>query len=472
MPLTRLPSGKGFSQRHKTHSYPSPYLIQFFNEIPSKHRSPVTFDLIRKDLLQNSNDSKIPKSLTMKLAILEATKAFQLSSPVKMMHLNDVFKQDLNIWTSSPGLPWRDMGYKTKGDIRKDVDAVNRVRWFWHKVKGGSNIDAPDCCAFVRSHLADYGETKVRAVWGYPATMTFGEAVFAIPLQRAYEKGKYPIAYGYETAVGGTNRLVRECSRFKYKYALDFKSFDKTVPVELIDAAFNILLLNIDFMHYEDYGTADVLKNFRMFEYIKDYFINTPIRLCNGERYRKSSGVASGSYFTQLIDSIVNYILIVYLCLELNGKLPDYIKVLGDDSIFCTDKLFDLDRADELLQKFGMSLNLKKSAVSRSLNKLTFLGYQINDGIPSKPYDLWLSALLYPEEADRCWDDVASRSLGLLYACMGTDDRFDGYCRAILSLKPYSLDTSKGIFRMLRNVGIKDVSTTPPSKWGFLKRII
>lgn len=55
-----------------------------------------------------------------------------------MLHLNDVFaKKDLEIWNRSPGLPWKELGYKTKGDIQHDPDAIARIRLFWHKVKTG-----------------------------------------------------------------------------------------------------------------------------------------------------------------------------------------------------------------------------------------------------------------------------------------------------------------------------------------------
>lgn len=125
-----------------------------------------------------------------------------------MIHLNDVFRKDLSIWTSSPGLPWTQIGYKKKGDIQKDPDAINRVRWFWHRVKGGQKMQLPDCCAFVRAQVVKRGETKARAVWGYPASVTFGEAVFALPLIEEYKRRASPIAYGYETGSGGCRKLL------------------------------------------------------------------------------------------------------------------------------------------------------------------------------------------------------------------------------------------------------------------------
>lgn len=172
---------------------------------------------IRQDLEQFVLRSKRrPESGTLDLAIHRTYEQFRLSEKVRPIHLNDVFKQDLDIWSKSPGLPWRDMGYKTKGDIRADPDAVRRVRKFAHLIKNGKDIHFPDCLAYVRSHKCERGELKVRAVWGYLATVTFMEAMFALPLIRGYQQTRQelrPIAFGFETATGGMKRL---CRRFHY----------------------------------------------------------------------------------------------------------------------------------------------------------------------------------------------------------------------------------------------------------------
>lgn len=407
------------------------------------------------------------------MAVNMTHREFSLTQPVKMIHLNDVFQLDLNIWSSSPGLPWKELGYKTKREIRDDPDAVRRVRWFWHRIKQGEVIHAPDSCAFVRSHLVPIGENKVRAVWGYPATLTFGEAMFAVPLIDAYKNVFKPyLAYGFETGTGGFRKLWRRFAKHDKFYCLDFKSFDKTVPAWLINHAFDILEYNIDFVHYQDYGTADARKNHRMWQYIRNYFINTPIRLCNGERYRKSQGVASGSYFTQLIDSIVNSIITNYWCLRLTGSAPADYLVLGDDSIVASNCDVDLDDIDDLVQTLGMKINLKKSMKSRSLAKCTFLGYSIGpDGIPFKDRDDLMASIYYPERPDKSWDDVASRALGILYANLGWHNDVHQFCDAIVRFKPFDLHLTRPQIKYMRFVlGLSEENIgklPPPSQFDF-----
>lgn len=163
-------------------------------------------------------------------------------------------------------------------------------------------MHAPDCLAYVRSHICDEGETKVRAVWGYPATLIFIEAMFAIPLIEAYERMDSrlsPMAYGMETALGGARRIYfRFNGTGSYYVGLNVKKFDKTVPAWLVTVAFDILMCNLVFYKYRDYGFADMRKTLFLFYFVRDYFMNAKIRLADGRRYRKSSGIASGSYFT------------------------------------------------------------------------------------------------------------------------------------------------------------------------------
>uniref|UniRef100_A0AB38ZJV3 RNA-dependent RNA polymerase n=1 Tax=Crocidura lasiura ribovirus 9 TaxID=3139505 RepID=A0AB38ZJV3_9VIRU len=470
MPVVRLPRQEGFAQRHLSSVKPSLYLRALHADT-GYWRSPVTLPLIRRDVLQFSNDKSLELDPLMKYAICLTRRAFALSEAQPMLHLNDLFDYDLNIWKRSPGLPWRNIGYRTKADVRDDPNCRRSIRWFWHRIKNGEKLGAPDCSAFVRSHIADIGEHKVRAVWGYPMTMTLGEAVFAVPLIEAYQKSRSPIAYGYETAVGGTRKIVTEFSGSAHYAALDFKAFDKTVPRELIDVAFDILGENLNFVNYRDHGIADARRNAIMFDYIKHYFINTTIRLCNGERYRKRSGIASGSYFTQLVGSVVNHILVTWVYLRLTGRPPRHIKVLGDDSITGGSSSFSLDDAADLIKSIGMELNVSKSAVTRDISRLTFLGYTINDGAPTKPFARWLAALLYPEFPDRSWDVVASRALGLNYACFGQDDKFDHMTRVIVRLKKFDLALDASMSRMLEMIGFSAVSTSLPSKLEYLQRL-
>lgn len=177
-----------------------------------------------------------------------------------MLHLIDIFQKDLAIWSEPPGLPWKNKGYKTKGDIKRDPNAIQSVRSFWHCVKNGQNYAFPFCTPFVRSCVSDNETLAEHVLWAYPATVTFGEAMFALPLIKAYEELAVltrPIAYGFETFAGKMQYATFRFQGGRSYIGMNFKKFDKTVPVWLIEIAFDILAINIDFSKYEYYGVPD-----------------------------------------------------------------------------------------------------------------------------------------------------------------------------------------------------------------------
>lgn len=446
---------QGFAQRSWTSVHQSPFLPPY--EGLNFHRSPVTLKLIKEDIMRNCARKHVVIDDIMKCAINKTRHDFKLITPVKMLHLNDVFNRESSTWANSPGLPWKNYGYKTKGDIRRDVDAIQSVRRYWHYVKQGHQVNPPDCCAFVRSHIAKLDESKVRSIWGYPATITFGEAVFAVPLIDAYKQRNIApggrMAYGYEMMKGGANKIRNRFSGYGLNYTcMDFKNFDKTIPGNLIDIAFDILADNIDFVNYQDYGVADARRMIVMWKYLIKYFKETPIRLSNGERFRKTAGIASGSYFTQLIGSIVNGIMINYLCLKLSGSYPvDYI-VMGDDSLFSTYVKIDFDDAMDVLGRYGMLVNVTKSFSTRCMANVKFLGYYLENGLPWKEDIEWYASLMLPERPDKEWDDVASRALGLMYAAMGINAQFHNLCYRIITFRPFDIHITSGMRRMFEYV--------------------
>nr|APG78231.1 RdRp [Hubei partiti-like virus 37] len=459
----------GFPQRF-TYPHASPYLEWLIPLCGGRKRSHVTISHIREDVKRfNRGVLPQPDDPDLKEAIRRTALAFKLPRTVKMLHLNDVFKQkDLQIWSSSPGLPWTYHGYKTKADIRDDPSAIQRVRWFWHRIKAGEDLSLGDCCAFVRSHLVKQDENKVRAVWGYPATVTFGEAIFALPLIEAYQEADAPFAYGFETGCGGNKRIYRT---FKGKHFLgvDFTMFDKLLPKWIIDIAFDILAINVDFGNYQDYGIARFDSMVRVFHCLRDYCVKTKIRLCNGERFEKKVGLASGSYFTQLIGGICNYLLLTYSSIKNNVRIVD-IRVLGDDSIIGTDKVLSIHDVARALEPLGMEVNTEKSSASDYISNIKFLGYQINDGKPTRDRDRAIAGLVYPERPDRDWDDVASRALGIYHANFGVDEVVDAVCRSIIEKRPFNIQFSRDQQRFFWIHRI-EVDETLPTMYDFMRRL-
>jgi hypothetical protein len=406
--------------------------------------------LLRKDVQAFGNVMRKPIDARLNYAITETRRAFRLPKAVNPIHLNDLFDLHLPNWNTSPGLPWIYLGYKTKRDVRNDVDAVNSIRRYWHFVKQGKDIHPPDCLSYARVHLSEKPSAKVRGVWGFPMTMLMGEAAFALPLIDAYRSIDSPLAYGYETALGGTKRIQREASKYRHFLCADFKNFDKTVPAWLIRVAFDILEDNMDFRYYQVSGRPRVSKICRAWDHIVENFINTRIRLPNGDRYLKHGAIPSGSYFTNLIGSICNHIILLW---GLDDP-PEYLKVFGDDSYVASMHPINFAKLVGRANEIGMTINMNKSIWTDNFDETTFLGYQLKGGLPFKPTDEWIRALLYPERPDKEWDDFATRALGIAYANLGLDNFIDNYCRRVVNLAPFDLVISRSFARFLRIHGI------------------
>jgi hypothetical protein len=127
-----------------------------------------------------------------------------------------------------------------------------------------------------------------------------------------------PIAYRVEMATGGMVYINEMCKAFpNQKYLMvDYKEFDKSIPPWLIRDAFKIIFDSFDLCSFESsdgkkWNANPVRTKIRISALVK-YFIDTPVRLPSGERFRKNGGVSSGSMFTNIVDTIVNAIMMRY----------------------------------------------------------------------------------------------------------------------------------------------------------------
>lgn len=452
-----LGKSTGFGMKPGTDTL-SPYAVSAFGEQPQlRTRSQLSYRLIEKDLMEmgrNGQKLDFQNDKLLKQSLFLTSQAFRFQKRVHPIHLNDIFDMDFEFRHSSPGIPWQPT-FKTRGEVMEDSSARNSIRWFWHRIKKGESIKLPDTKVLYRAHIAESsGKPKIRAVFGYPTTVTLAEAQFAVPLIDGFKHQSTPLSYGYDMACGGASRLRRELAPYRFFTCLDFKKFDKTISADMITMAFDILEQNIDWTQYEGHGVPDASRLYRVWQTLIDYFINTNLRFCDGRRFRKSAGVPSGSFFTQLIDSIVNYFLIVYAYLKMLKRPPLYLRVFGDDSVIGDNTQLHLCDIARVMYDLGMIVNLEKSLMTANIDEVEYLGFCIRGGFPHRKFDKWMESLYHPEFPDTEWDDFASRALGLFYANRGVDGKFDGMCRQVIEFRPFTIRFSRDFRRFLNNIGI------------------
>lgn len=332
--------------------------------------------------------------------------------------------------TKSPGLPWKLRGYKTKGEAVADPAVLHEIRKTWYDIESNKNVELPDVACFARAQICPREKNKVRATWGYSLTVYMAEAAYFYPILDILKTHPEPIiAYGLEMANGGMSFIHSAAQRHAGRPYLmgDWSGFDSTVPAWLIRDAFKLIEEAIDWDHVMDsegkIWPVRAYRSKRRWRKLISYFIDTPIRLSNGERFIKHSGVPSGACFTNIIDSIVNAIVMRYLTYELTGELPIFDVYLGDDSVLILNKILDLGVLSDLAAKtFGMDFNRNKSSISYQSEHIYFLGYFNHQGQPRKPLDTIVASTVYPEHTVRDKIETISRLVGQGYSCFEPTD--------------------------------------------------
>lgn len=344
----------------------------------SKYEPQALFDKLAKYTSKQSwkvdkRAFELAKSLTFKAfakpvgdGFLRALSVLEVKSTLKLMN--------------SSGAPeFRKKGEAFTSDVERAAKIMRRVK-------------TPDpCIAYHRTQAGNSGP-KVRLVWGYPQSMTIVEGCYAAPLIAKFLRRKSPMAFGMRK-MDIASRLIG-IQNMKYAYGADFSGFDSSIGTRLIGIAFDVIRTWYEGRYHED------------IRLIENYFIFTPIIMPDGNVYVKKRGVPSGSYFTQLVDSIVNYFAIQYIVIRLTGMpvKPAKILVLGDDSIFGSDKFINLHDAASVASELGLVLHPDKTAFSRRGEPLHFLGHVWLKGFQDRPGFETALRMAFPENRSQIAD--------------------------------------------------------------------
>jgi hypothetical protein len=281
--------------------------------------------------------------------------------------------------THSSGLP--EMQQKAKV-FQEDLARSNSIF--------NSHTAPPSCVSFIRVGAGEDGP-RVRLIWGYPQSMTILEGILAVPIIDRFlgEGGSGPIAFGISK--GALAGKLCHLESFNTRVSIDFSGFDASIHCWLIYRAFDILRTYIPRNPELDTIWKKVIK----------YFIYTHIVLPDGQRYGKRRGVPSGSWFTQLIDSLVALIAIQYAMQRRSRRTlaDDQVMVLGDDCVFGTNENLTLPGIASALMELGLELNVEKSRISRYGQACHFLGHEWLKGFMTRPIKEIAQRLVYPERA-------------------------------------------------------------------------
>jgi len=316
------------------------------------------------------------------MAVELAFNAFKLPSKLKPKKLTDV---DLEL-NASAGWSW--LGMKKRDVLSSAIVEAEKYQRLIAQRKLAKRY-LPPCVSYKRTQLALLTKPKVRMVWGYPVEITLLEGKYAQPLIDEYSVRDAPMFIG-RTILKELPMFMDSLFWYGGGVGLDMSSFDAAASAGMIHLAFKVLKQNLELSEQAE----------KELRFVEDYFINTPVVTSDGDVFIKHGGVPSGSFFTQLIDSVINFIIIAYLQFRTFGDMWTRIKVLGDDSVFSVPRGVKIDLAKWAViaqEKFGMQINVAKSFIADKPRDLEFLGHASFLGrVWRDPVKLHLLAL-YPE---------------------------------------------------------------------------
>lgn len=348
----------------------------------------------------NADINYFMKDVNFKRAINLAFKRFgsggrKLVPVVEEVDLYNCIHKD-----TSAGLPYM---------TRKD-EAFPASYQRFKDIKKGKKAFNPCLCQFRTQRKLDlHGKPvgKTRNVFAYPLDATLFESQYFYPLQEVYLKKRTPYIAGLWRCDLGCRLDSGLTGKFIYEF--DFSKFDTSVPRGLIRVCFNIIKTWYDIEYHKD------------IDKIFQYFINTPIVMPDGHLYvGKSKGVPSGSCFTQIVDSIVNFIITMAASFRFNMRVNWYnCHFVGDDGIFTSDKDVDFGSISQYLSHFGFNLSPSKSRKISAKEEFHFIGFYYKKGIPHKPLDEVITGMTYPERPRKFPEDVNKldalmRQIGIL----------------------------------------------------------
>jgi hypothetical protein len=364
----------------------------------------------------------------MKIAIGLTRKRFTLSNkhePLDWHEVGQYVRTDTSAGVSFMG--------KRKGEVMSQI--YTEARWLGHRMKeGGKNrfdprqVRFPPCLAGQRGHMSPRDDPKTRLVWIYPAEMLIVEGLWAPVMYRSFQSlPNSPLLYGKSSQRLYTEWIAGQ-REGEYLHGLDFSAFDTSVPAWLIHVAFSVLHRNVEWMTWR--GTPTTKRSRQKWRNVWDgmkwYFINTPILMPDGRMFRKRKGVPSGSWFTQLVGSVVNDILVNYLCL-CQGMEARSLKVLGDDSAFRNARKMDLLIAQSDADAVGMTLKPEKCDVKQEPTDFKVLGTRYRGCHVYRDDDEWFRLALYPENPPGDVGVSLTRLVGLWLGGAMWSNRFNEF---------------------------------------------
>lgn len=446
------------------------YLYYFqIEEILSFRRSEVTDDLIERDFFSgNLPPHEVPKDEHYQQALKLTAELFSPPTPCRPTHIFDVkhhypmknhpsaeapFSTEEKYFKLIPGLR------RSVGNM-KDI-IFEHVREWHHNIKHGlmpSNSYLYHMILHVKTAIIGEDDPdKVRSIFGVPKPWIIAQIMFFWSLFAHYKRtNSSPLLWGYETFNGGWFRLNAELHASQIKGSIlmiDWKRFDKHARFSVCNDLFLIMRSYLDFSRgyvptanypdtESDWSSAKTEKLERLWNWTVKAFYDTPVLLPDGRLYtRLHSGIPSGLFITQFLDSMYNCIMLLTILSRMGIVLTrsSVIKLMGDDSLIQLPILIDKTDHSAFLAKmqfwadhyFGSIISLDKSKISNRINGSEVLSYVNHNGLPHRDSTKLLAQLYHTKARSPTPARTMASAIGIAYASCGWDHQVYNVCKDI-----------------------------------------
>jgi len=334
---------------------------------------------------------------------------------------------------TSPGFPYVCDKIFKKKEIKHRL--INDYKAIISKVPVGSVCNYP-CLTGLRLSLVKKPANKPRVVWVYPATMALAEARFYSPLMARLFKCLI-FSWDFSYLRGEVDEILHFTKAEDCVLGMDVSAYDATVPRANIERIFKWMKSKFLLTKQEDHD----------FRVMSDYFIHTPLWYKN-TMFMKHRGVPSGSFFTQMIDSINNLAYLVRMAQWIQQiddikfynvqSLFKFCRVLGDDSCVVPRVRWLKPAFANCCQYFATNYgivihpdkgffisvaDLDEDDLSDRPPPVNFLGFDLHPTFPpfvTKPVELVYAQCLFPEEKEKDPSISMARIIGIKW-CSGDD---------------------------------------------------
>lgn len=227
---------------------------------------------------------------------------------------------------------------------------------------------------FTRVQGKDDGSYGIRQVYCPTWRITILEIMFGKELVSWFVASDTSSALLGKTQQQVSSRMME--LRPYHKYCLDYSKFDQTLNPYVLLTAFDMVSQRLelsDFMH-------------RIFWMLVSHICLGRIYHPSADFSKRTRGMMSGSYFTNIIDSICNLIIIwyaIYAC----GYQHSVAKIIvhGDDLIICTKSPIDISKLSAPIAEIGMGYKASaEHSIPAGVDKVHFLGSEWCCGKPER----------------------------------------------------------------------------------------